>query len=195
MFEPTTGAAGLIYRSAAESTISYKLIELGIVSHDTYYPQTFTDSNETEFRAMSDFKCPYTGIYFEAKSGHMNGLKSKASAESAMHRFNDALAKGYINKHNYNYKKLDVSWSNSVQKFKAVQDQLAKSGNCAVLLFDKAPDTDTISRLDRAKVFWCVCGDEAYKAFMSFRTLVKCGLRSKYIIKGHIFESHGGIIH
>lgn len=193
LFKQTIGAADITYRSQSEARISFLLAEYGIISHDAYYPQTFCDSEDTEFRAKSDFRCPYTGIYFESKTGYMNGLRTKSNADKAMCRFNDQYAAGYITQKNCSYKKLDASWSASVQKFKYVQYQLAEAGSCVVLIFEGKPDSDTIGRLERAKVFWCVYGDEYFRRFMSFRTLAKYGFRAEYTIKGHIFKSRGGI--
>lgn len=193
MFKQTIGAAGITYRSEAEAAISFQLAEHGIVSHDAYYPQTFTDTNGDVFQAMSDFLCPYTGIWFEFKSGFMNGLKTKATADSAMARFEQSLASGYIKARDRDYKKLEASWSASVKKFKAVQEQVAEAGRCVVLIFDAKPDEDTIKRLNTAKVFWCIYGDEHFSKFMSFRTCAKNGFRSRFEIKGHLFESHGGV--
>jgi hypothetical protein len=190
MFKPTVGAADITYRSKSEAAISLLLQEYGIVSHDAYYPQTFYDSKGTEFRAMSDFQCPYTGIYFESKSGHMNGLQTKVSADNAMARFNDDYAFGRISSRNYSYRKLDASWSASAMKFSHVQDQVAESGGCAVLIFEKQPDVKTVGRLERAKVFWCVYGDEYFRRFMSFRALAKHGFCAEYTIKGHLFNTH-----
>ena len=195
MFKPTIGAAAITYRSEAEAAISFKLLEQGIVSRDAYYPQTFHDGEAAPFNAMSDFQCQYTGIYFEFKSGFMNGLKTKANADKAKARFDNDLAAGYISTRNYNIKLLEASWSDSVQKFKCVQYQAPESGACVVLVFDAIPDAKTVGRLDRAEVFWCVYGDEYFRAFMSFRTLAKIGLRAEYNIKGHLFKAHGGLIH
>ena len=195
MFKQTIGAAGITYRSEAEATISFKLYELGIVSHDVLYPQTFHDSEAKPFRAMSDFMCPYTGIYIEFKSGFMNGLKTKAYADKAMARFNRNCASGYIKAEDEDFKKLEASWSDSVKKFKAVQYQTAEAGRCVVLIFDGKPDTETEKRLNTAKVFWCVYGDEHFCKFMSFRTLAKNGFRTQFEIKGHLFRSHGGLVH
>ena len=193
MFIPTTGASGAIHRSKAEAAMSHRLLPLGIVAHDAYYPQPFLDAEGIAFNAMSDFLCPSTGIYFESKSGSMNGIKSKTYADKAMSRFEADLARGFIHKWNHDKKKLDASWSASVPKFKAVQYQLAEAGGCVVLVFDMKPDADTIRRLDRAKVFWCVVGDECFRKFMSFRTLARFGIRADYTINGHGFEAHGGI--
>lgn len=193
MFKPTIGAADITYRSQAEAKISYMLYKLGFVSHDTFYPWPFVDSNGEQTRAKSDFICPITGIYLETKTGYMNGLKTKASADNAMARFNAKLAEGYINASNYNHQLLQASWSDSVQKFKAVQYQSADRGRCVALIFDTKPDEETVKRLERAKVFWCVYGDEYFRRFMSFRTLAKHGFRAEYTIKGHVFKSHGGI--
>lgn len=193
MFKQTIGAAGITYRSEAEAAMSFKLHPLGIVSHDEFYPQTFHDSEDQPFSAMSDFLCPYTGIYFEFKSGHMNGLKTKTFADRAMARFNEAKAEGRITKRNHAIKLLEASWSDSVQKFKAVQEQTAEAGRCVVLIFDGKPDNATIGRLDRALVFWCVYGDKDYRTFMFFRKLAKHGISSEFTIKGHLFRSHGGV--
>lgn len=193
MFKPTIGAAGITYRSEAEAAISFKLLAYGIVSCDEFYPHTFTDTNDEDFHAMSDFQCPYTGIWFEFKSGHVNGLKTKANADKAMSRFSRDLADGFITKRNHNKKLLDASWSDSAAKFKAVQEQTAEAGRCIVLIFDAKPDQATIGRLERSKVFWCIYGDEYFRQFMSFRNLAKRGFRASYEIKGHLFESHGGV--
>jgi hypothetical protein len=125
MFKQTIGAAGITYRSEAEAAMSFNLHPLGIVSHDDFYPQTFHDSGGDDFRAMSDFLCSYTGIYFEFKSGLMNGIRTKANADRAMERYEQALASGYISGKDKDFKKLEASWSASVQKFKAVQQQTA----------------------------------------------------------------------
>lgn len=193
MFKQTIGAAGITYRSEAEAAISFRLLELGIVSHDAYYPQTFTDSDGQEFAAMSDFICPFTGIYIEFKSGFMNGLGTKAFADNAMARFNKDWARGFIKPENRNFRELQASWSDSVKKFKAVQYQTAEAGRCVVLIFDKMPDEATVKRLNTAKVFWCVYNDADFKAFKSFRICAKNGFRARYEIKGHIFESRGGV--
>jgi hypothetical protein len=193
-FNPAIGAAGITYRSEAEAAISFPLYNLGIVSHDDYYPQSFTDDDGASFNAMSDFFCPLTGIFFEFKNGYLNGLKSKANADRAILAFNKAKASGYINKRNEALKTLMAAWSASVPKFRMVQEQTAAAGGVVVMVFDCLPDADTVGRLTRAKVFWCVFGDEAWRAFISFRTLAKNGFRSIYTIKGHQFTSHGGIL-
>lgn len=189
MFKHTPGAAGAIHRSAAEAGMSYVLMPRGILPHDAYYPQTFTDAHGAEFAAMSDFQCPATGIYIESKSGLMNGLKNKANADKALSRFEADCAKGFITSRNYNKKKLEASWSASVPKFSAVQHQLAEAGGCVVLIFDKAPDAKTVGRLDRAKVFWCIVGDEHFRKFMSFHTLARYGFATSYTIDGHLFTT------
>ena len=81
-FKSTVGAAGITYRSIAEAAISFPLYDLGIVSRDDYYPQSFVDGEGTAFKAMSDFYCPVTNIFFEFKSGYLNGIKSKSTADN-----------------------------------------------------------------------------------------------------------------
>jgi hypothetical protein len=191
MFVNTAGADGVIHRSKAEAAISHKLREHSIVARDDYYPWTFTDKDGTEFRAMSDFYCPATGIFFEFKSGYMNGLLTKATADKAMSRFHEAKANGFITDRNENKKLLDASWSDSVQKFKAVQYQAAEAGRCVVLIFDKKPDPKTEARLDRAKVFWCVYGDRDFRTLMGFRAFARAGWPVSCELKGHIFTAPG----
>jgi hypothetical protein len=193
MFKQTIGAAGVIHPSEAEAAMSFKLHPLGIVSHDEFFPHPFTDAEGEPFNAKSDFMCQYTGIWFEFKSGHMNGIKTKANADKAMARFNYAKAEGRITKRNHDIKLLEASWSDSVQKFKAVQQQTAEAGRCVVLVFDGKPDAATVKRLNTAKVFWCVYGDAHYRTFMFFRKLAKHGISSEFRIKGHEFRSHGGL--
>lgn len=193
MFKPTIGAAEITYRSKSEAEMSFLLQAYGIISHDAYYRLTFCDSEGTEFRAMSDFQCPYTGIYFEYKEGYMNGIRTKSNADRAMCRFNDQFAAGYISQNHCDYTKLQASWSASVIKFKLVQNQLAESGGCVVLIFEKKPDSKTQGRLERANVFWCVYADEYFRRFMSFRTLARYGFCCEYNIEGHLFKSRGGI--
>lgn len=194
IFKQVIGAAGIAYRSAPEAALSFPLYDLGIVSRDDYYPQAFTDDEGTPFEAMSDFHCPLTGIFFEFKNGYLNGLKSKSNADKAMAVFRKAKAEGYIHKGNEALKSLMASWSASVPKFRMVQEQLAASGHCAVMVFNQLPDDQTVGRLSRSGAFWCVFGDDDWQAFQSFRTLAKHGFRSAFTIKGHGFTSHGGLL-
>lgn len=193
-FKPVIGAAGITYRSKPEAAISFPLFDLGIVSRDDYYPQCFVDDDGATFQAMSDFHCQYTNIFFEFKSGYLNGLKSCEKANNAKQRFDQARADGYINSGNAAIKTLECSWSASVPKFRMVQEQTAAAGGVVVMVFDRLPDEKTVGRLTRAKVFWCIFGDDDWKAFMQFRTWAKLGIRSDYTIKGHNFQSHGGIV-
>ena len=193
-FKLHLGAQGIYYRSAPEAKISFPLFDIGINSHDVLYPQSFVDDEGTAFNAMSDFLCVYTGIFFEFKNGMLNGLKTKTFADNAMRAFNKQKARGWITKKNEALKTLIASWSASATKFRLVQEQLAASGQCSVMVYDQLPDEDTIGRITRSKVFWCVYGDETWRAFMSFRTLARYGFKSDYEINGHIFQSHGGIV-
>ena len=192
-FKSTQGAAGITYRSIAEAAISFPLYDLGIVSRDDYYPQSFVDSEGTAFNAMSDFYCPITNIFFEFKNGFLNGIKSKATADSNLAALNKSDSMGYITKKNRNIRTLEAAWSASVPKFCMVQDQLAVSGNCAVMVYDVLPDAATQGRLRRSGAFWCVFGDITWRAFQQFRTLAKYGFRTEFNINGHQFESNGGI--
>ena len=193
-FKKTIGAAGITYRSISEAAISFPFYNLGIVSRDAYYPHAFVDDEGTSFEAMSDFYCPLTGIFFEFKNGFQNGIKTKASANKALAAFNKADARGFITKKNRAIKTLEAAWSASVQKFRMVQNQLAASGHCTVMVYDTLPDEKTIGRLTRTQAFWCIFGDTDWRAFMQFRTCAKLGIRSDYTIKGHQFTSHGGIV-
>jgi hypothetical protein len=193
MFVPTPGANGVIHRSKAEAFISFKLLSMSIIARDDFYPWAFTDNDGIEFRAMSDFYCPATGIYFEFKSGYMNGLKTKAGADKALARFNADKAAGFITARNHAKKLLDASWSDSVQKFKAVQYQAAEAGRCVVLIFDKKPDPKTEARLDRAQVFWCVHGDRDFRTLIAFRAFARGGWPASCILKGHIFKTAGAV--
>lgn len=193
-FKPTLGAAGITYRSIAEAAISFPFYDLGIVSCDAYYPQSFVDDEGTSFEAMSDFYCPLTGIYFEFKNGFQNGIKTKATAIKKKAAFHKADALGYITKDNRAISILEAAWSASVPKFCMVQNQLAASGHCAVMVYDTLPGADTQGRLRRSGAFWCVFGDTTWRAFQQFRTLAKLGFRSEFIINGHTFTSHGGLV-
>lgn len=193
-FKPTIGAQGILYRSIAEAAISFPLYNLGIVSRDAYYPTCFVDDEGTTFDAMSDFYCPITGIFFEFKNGFLNGIKSKANANKAKAAFNKADALGYITKKNRAIETLKAAWSASVPKFRMVQDQLAASGHCAVMVYDALPDAATQGRLRRSNAFWCVFGDPTWQAFQQFRTLARHGFRTEFDINGHQFTSHGGLL-
>ena len=192
-FKSTIGAAGITYRSIAEAAISFPLYDLGIVSRDAYYPHCFVDDEGTSFKAMSDFYCPITNIFFEFKNGYLNGIKSKATADNNLAAFNKADALGFITKKNRNIMTLKAAWSASVPKFCMVQNQLADSGHCVVMVYDVLPDDKTQGRLSRSGAFWCVLGDTTWRAFQQFRTLAKYGFRSEFNINGHQFKSHGGI--
>ena len=193
-FKPAIGAAGVAYRSKPEAALSFPLFDLGIVSRDAYYPQSFVDDDGVSFQAMSDFCCPATGIFFEFKCGYLNGLKSCEKANNAKQRFNQTKLDGYVHSGNAAIKTLECSWSASVPKFRMVQNQEAAAGRCVVMVFDRLPDEKTVGRLTRAQVFWCIFGDDDWKAFMQFRTWAKLGFRSDYTIKGHSFKSHGGAL-
>lgn len=191
MFVPTPGAEGVTHRSAAEAAMSFKLSPLGIVARDQLYPFSFIDTEGIPFNAMSDFYCPATGIFWEFKSGSMNGLKTKASADKALARFNADKAAGFITARNHAKKLLDASWSASVPKFKAVQYQAAEAGRCVVLIFDKKPNAETEGRLDRSKVFWCVYGDRDFRTLMAFRAFARGGWPVSCALKGHVFKAPG----
>lgn len=195
VFKQTPGVAGILFRSIPEAKISYPFSDLGIVSRDAYYPQSFVDDFGVSFEAMTDFQCSYTGMFFEFKSGYLNGLKSCDSAQKAKRRFNQAKLDGYIHTGNAAIKSLECSWSASVPKFRMVQEQTAAAGGVVVMVFDKLPDEKTVGRLTRSKAFWCVFGDATWRAFMSFRICAKYGWRSEFNINGHIFTSAGGILH
>jgi len=192
-FKSTIGAQGITYRSIAEAAISFPLFDLGIVSRDAYYPHPFVDDEGTTFDAMSDFYCPLTGIFFEFKNGFQNGIKTKATANNKLAAFHKADALGFITKKNRAISILESAWSSSVQKFRLVQTQLAATGHCVVMIYDTLPDADTQARLRRTKAFWCVFGDDDWRAFQQFRTLARLGFRTEYNIKGHGFKSHGGL--
>ncbi|MDO8774309.1 MAG: hypothetical protein Q7K57_37470 [Burkholderiaceae bacterium] len=194
-FKPTVGAQGVTHPSEAEALLSFPLFALGIVSHEAFYPEPFVDGEGELFRAKSDFRDSFLpDISYETKSGSLNGKKSCATAAKALANVHQQYAAGWIKEDDYDYRKLDASWSASVPKFKFVQYQTAEAGRIVVMVYDKKPPPDTLKRLDSAKVFWVVHGDEYWKAFLSFRTLAKHGFRSAFTIKGHGFTSHGGLL-
>ena len=194
-FKKTLGAAGVTHPSQAEAKLSFPLYAIGILSSETFYPQPFADVGGEAFRAKRDFRDSFIpAISIEVKSGSLNGLRSCATAANALAKFEQSYADGYIKPEHYDFRKLEASWSASVSKFKLVQWQEAAAGRIVIMVFDKKPPLETFNRLEKSKVLWCVYGDESWLAFVQFRLRARLGMRSSYIIKGHLLESHGGIV-
>ena len=192
-FKPTIGAAGIAHPSEAEAKLSFPLYALGILSSETFYPEPFADGAGESFRAKRDFKdIRVPDISYETKSGSLSGLRSCASAAAALARVHQSYADGYIKPEHYDFRKLEASWSASVPKFKCVQYQTAAAGRIVVMIYDKKPPAETLKRLDTAKVFWVVHGDTDWLTFLQFRLRARLGMRSSYVIKGHLFQSLGG---
>ena len=55
-FKKTVGAAGIIHPSIAEAKLSFPFFDLGILSHEQFYPESFADGDGQLFRAKSDFR-------------------------------------------------------------------------------------------------------------------------------------------
>ena len=62
------------------------------------------------------------------------------------------------------------------------------------MVYDKKPPTKTLPRLEKSKVLWCIHGDSDWLTFLQFRLRARLGMRSSYIIKGHLLQSHGGAL-
>ena len=194
-FKKTIGAAGITHPSEAEAKLSFPLYALGIISSETFYPQPFADGEGKLFNAKRDFRDSYTpDISIETKSGSLNGLRSCATAANALAKVEKEYAQGFIRSDHIDYRRLAASWSASVTKFKLVQNQEAAAGRIVIMVYDKKPPVETLTRLEKSKVFWCIHGDTDRRAFMQFRTWAKLGIRSDYTIKGHQFTSHGGTV-
>lgn len=192
-FKQTIGYANIVHPSVAEAKLSFKFAPLGILSSETFYPATFTDSKNQSFRAKRDFIDSYTPeISIETKSGTLNGLSCCVMADRALARLEKAYAKGDISEDHYDYKKILCSWSASVTKFKLVQNQEALANRLVIMVYDHKPSPVTFARLQKSKVLWCVWKDATWHAFQQFRLRVRLGIRSSCLINGHLLESHGG---
>ena len=194
-FKSTIGAAGITHPSQAEAKLSFPLYAIGILSSETFYPQEFDDGAGAAFPAKRDFRDSFIpAISIEVKSGSLNGLRSCATAANALAKVEKDYAEGFIHSDYIDYRRLAASWSASVTKFKLVQWQEAAAGRIVIMVFDKKPPLETFNRLEKSKVLWCVHGDSDWSKFLSFRTCAKYGFRSDYIVKGHLLQSHGGIV-
>ena len=192
-FKPNIGANGVIHPSEVEGLLSFPLLDVGFASHEAFYPDRFiTDKGET-FRAKTDFKdIRIEGISLETKGGSLNGLTSRASAANALARVDQDYANGYIKEEDIDYRRLMVSWSASVYKFKYVQLQEAAAGRIVLMVFNKKPPPVTFKRLEKSKVMWCVHGDADWQTFLQFRLHARIGARSTFIIKGNLLHANGG---
>ena len=191
-FKKTVGANGIMHPSQAEAKLSFPFFDLGILSHEQFYPESFADGDGQLLRAESDFRDRYVNeICIETKSGSLNSLSSCGYAAAAMARFNTAHANGGISTKDRDYLKLMASWSASVTKFKLVQLQEAAAGRVVIMVYDKKPPPKTLPRLERSKVLWCVYGDSDWLAFNQFRLHARFGIQSSFIIKGHHLHANG----
>ena len=194
-FKSTIGAAGVLHPSIAEAKLSFPLHTLGLLSSETFYPEPFTDGEGEGFRAKRDFRDSYIpDISIEVKSGSLNGLRSCATAANALAKVENEYAGGFISSDHIDYRRLAASWSASVTKFKLVQLQEAAAGRVVIMVYDKKPPLETLTRLEKSKVLWCVYGDSDWLAFNQFRLHARFGIQSSFIIKGHHLHANGGAV-
>ena len=194
-FKPTIGAAGITHPSQVEARLSFPLFNLGILSSETFYPQPFTDGEGEGFRAKRDSRDKYVpDISYEIKSGSLNGLRSCATAAKALARVEKDYADGFIRSDHIDYRRLAASWSASVTKFKLVQLQEAAAGRVVIMVYDAKPPLETLTRLEKSKLLWCVYGDSDWLAFNQFRLHARFGIQSSFIIKDHHLHANGGAV-
>lgn len=179
-FHTTTGATGTQHLSKAEAAASYRLLELGIVPDESFFPCTFLDKDGATFKAKGDFCHTVSSVRFEFKAGALNGLSSVEKANKARARFDTSEAQGYITPYNRAKQLLDCSWSNSAQKIALVQQQAPV---LTVLVFDTEPSEKDQKRLAKTGTFWRTMKQMSVLAF--FLKLSSQGLAVSFSTDTH----------
>jgi hypothetical protein len=165
------GITGKTHDSAAEAKASFKLYQHGWVPCTELFPQTFTDSEGTEYRACPDFHHPATGFYAEFKARKMNGKKTKRAAMAAVAKMDDEIARGFLAAEKRPYKLLDHAWNHSIQTVACKTAQLP-SNTPLVVIYEKQADLNEERRCARNGVFMLSLDNlPCFNAFLLFASL------------------------
>jgi hypothetical protein len=173
MFTLTTSASGALHSSQAEAKAADRLAEHGIVPYDMPLPVTYSDKEGTSLQGRADFADLTLGICFEWKPRDLNGRKSKASADKAMARHEQQVARGFITpgSRGDDFGRLSCQFNHSAYCVAAKQQAMHDAGHVLVLLLGKAPEGATRRRLERQDILWLVEGSPQFKQFNSMRKL------------------------
>lgn len=170
---PLVGYDNSLHQSAAEARVSFHLASYGITRCDDYYPEDFHDTDAMRYKARSDFEYAPLGLRIEFKdTSRLNGLKTIANADKALHRFQVAEAGGYINASNRQKKMLDSAWSESVHKLSGVVRQLTPAR--VILVRSTDPDATEHRRLTRHGIFYRTL--QNFSGFALFMRMASYGL-------------------
>jgi hypothetical protein len=168
------GSTGATHLSQAEASVSFKVLPMGIVPDDSFFPVTFTDSEGTSFPARMDYRHEASGYCFEYKPGSMNGIRTKASADRQREDFDAAHRQGFVQPQHYLYRLNEAAWSNSIMKQAIVQKTLG-AGMFALLLAEEPdPTTREGRRVLRSGVFYRT--ERNISGFAFFLQLASMGL-------------------
>jgi hypothetical protein len=179
---PRVGVTGVVHDSAAEAKASFRLYQHGWHPCTERFPQTFVDSEGTEYRACPDFYHPATGFYGEFKAHKLNGKGTKARADAAMARVEADIVSGYVNASARPYKAREHAWNHSIQTVACKTKQLP-SHTPLVLIYEKAPADDNDAeneekRCARNGVFMLTLDN--LHTFNGFLLLASLGLDVQY---------------
>lgn len=182
---PNIGISGAIHDSIAEAQASYHLARLGIVRCNNHYPAIFKDANTEPYRAVPDFVHELVPVWFEFKcTERLNGLKSLASAASALTRLQREELAGFVNSRNRQYKMLQAAWSESIKKLAGVVATMTAAQ--VVLIRASEPDATEHKRLLAHGIFYRTMANISGFAF--FLKLASMGLDVGFYTGDHEFS-------
>jgi hypothetical protein len=179
------GATGVAHLSKPEAAVSFKLLPLGIVPDDSFFPVRFVDSQGKTFLARSDFRHEATGYIFEYKAGAFNGIKTTASADRQRADFESADRQGFIRPEHRLYRLNEVAWSNSLVKQAIVQKTLGPNKFGLLLRDEPDPETRDGRRLLRSGLFYRT--ERNISGFVFFLRLAAAGVDVGFAVPGHCF--------
>jgi hypothetical protein len=165
------GVNGKSHKSAAEAKASFPLYKQGWLPCETTFPQEFTDSEGTGYRAQPDFYHPATGFYAEFKACKMNGKGTRRAAVAAMEQVDQDIANGFLDPTKRPYRELQNAWHHSIQSVACKTAQLPRD-TPLVLIYETMQDLNEERRCARNGVFMLSLeNQQCFNGFLLFASL------------------------
>ena len=161
---------GTPFDSKAEAAASPEFSRLGCIRSTGRYPQTFTDADGTEFRAMPDFYHPASCLWIEYKAAPLNGKKTKANADRALRSRRDFA--GYLTR----YDMLRHGWNHAKAKQAIVQRKLTPQ-NFVVVFKDPPTIAEAMEYLKAGVVFIPL---SSLPSYLLHARLAKAGIQTGF---------------
>ncbi len=167
-----------IYDSQTEAAVFPEFDRLGCIRASGHYPQTFTDTDGTAFRAKPDFFHPASGLYIEFKAAPLNSKTTKATAERA--KASQQARKGFLTGWDW----LQCGWNHSKAKQAIVQRVLTPQE--FIVVFHQPPTLAEARTYKDAGIVFVPLS--ALPAYLLYARLAAAGIKTSFLLRYDVEE-------